>query len=812
MWIEDLRYAIRSFRSRPGFVIVAALTLAVGIGAGAAIFSVVDQVVLKPLPFPAPQQLLSFYSFYSRQSMRGALSPPTFLDYRNNLKSFRSLSATAPWNANMNGGGEPERIQAQQVSANFFETLGVAPALGRGFLPEEEQPGKERVVILSHNLWAQRFGAYKRILNTTILLNDVAYTVVGVMPPGFRWGMNYGKDADAALWVPFALTPERIAEDERGDEFLDVLGRLKQDVPLSQATAEMDALNRQLHAQHPIYYRVDRGWNLVLKPLKDDLVAGIRPFLVILLMSVGLLLLIACNNIAGLLLLRGAERQHEIAIRAALGATRLRIARQIFLECILLAIAGGTLGLLVGSWSLHSFVATLGATLPRAAEISLDFRFLAASAALTLVTGGLFGFLPAFRLTQGLSYEALKEGGRSTTSGPRRQRIIQALVVFQIAISLILLIGSGLLLQSFRRILAVDPGFRADHILTLTIPLSPARYPLAQRNAFLQKVLENVRALPGVRSAAATSNLPMSGEESSSSFYVEGQTPGPGEQLPQGEDWVVTSAYFQTMGIPLIAGRDFNERDSADSTGVVIIDEVLAQRYWPGQNPIGKRLDYEGEETKHQWREVVGVVKQIKQRGLEDTTRPEFYTPYQQFPVRKMSLVIQSPLDAASIAASARQAVYGADAGQPVYRIETMSGLISSSLNQRRLVALLMGGFAAFALFLSGLGLFAVLASTVAGRTHEIGIRIILGAAARDVLKLVVSHTFKLTTAGILFGLAGAIAVSRFLTAFLFQVKPGDPWTFAAVAALILLVALAAGYLPARRAIAVEPITALRHE
>lgn len=809
MWIEDLRYAVRSFRNRPGFVILTVLTLAIGIGASAVIFSLVDHVILKPLPFPEPERLVSFFSYYSNQAMRGAFSPPTYVDYRNALQSFRSISATAPWNANLTGKEEPERIKAQQVSANFFETLGAVPALGRTFLPNEEQPGNEHVVVLSDRLWKQKFAGDPGIVGKPVLLNDLAFTVIGVMPPGFHWGMNYGKDADASLWVPLALTPERIAEEMRGNEYIDLIGRIREGTSRQQAEAELLALNRQLHTLHPNHYQFDHAWILQLRPLKDDVVADIRPFLMILLLSVALMLFIACNNIAGLLLLRGAERRREIAIRSALGAHRLRLVRQILLECLLLALAGGALGFIFASWSLHAVKAVAGAALPRAAEIGLDFRFLAAAATLTLLAGIFFGILPALRLTQS-SYESLKEGGRSATMGPRRHRTIQAIVVSQIALSLVLMVGAGLLLQSFRRILAVHPGFSAGNVLTMSIAMSPARYPIDRREAFLRQVLERIRAVPGVQYAGATSNLPMGGEQSSSSFYVEGRPQRPGEQLPQAENWVVTPGYFQAMSIPVFQGRDFSMHDSAGSLPVVIIDEVLAQRYWPGQNPVGKRMDYEGTDEKHEWMEVVGVVGQVRQRGLEDMPRPEFYVPYGQNPSRNMSFVIRTSFDPS--AAAAIRAVHEVDPNQPVYRVASMGGIIATSLTQRRLVALLMGGFAVFALFLTALGLFGVLASSVADRTHEFGIRMILGAAPRDVLKMVLNHMLRLTAAGIVLGAAGAVGATRFLTTLLFEVKALDPWTFVAVAAILVLVALAACSVPLRRATRVEPAAALRHE
>lgn len=811
MWLEDVRRTFRSFRSSPGFLAVSTLTLAIGIGAGAAIFSIVDQVILKPLPFPESGRIVSFCSYYSQQTMRGAFSPPTLRDYRNRLTSFRSICATHPWNANLTGNGEPERIRAQEVSASFMETLGVTPALGRSFLPEEEQPGRDHVVVLSHLLWKQKFGADPQILGKHIQLNDLPYTVIGIMPAGFNWGMNYGRDTQAALWVPFTLTPERLTEDQRGNEFLDLLGRLKQGVSLEQAEAEAKTLNAALHKQYPNHYQMERGWIFQLRPLKEDMVAEVRPFLMILLLSVGLMFMIACNNVAGLMLLRGARRQREMTIRSALGANRIRLAREILVECLLLAAAGGALGFVFGSVGIRVFTTIAGTTIPRSAEIGLDLRFFASSLAVSLLAGVLSGIVPSIRLTQGLTYEALKEGGRSATQGLRRHRTVNLLVISQIAISIILLVGAGLLFQSFRRILAVKPGFRTGNVLTMTVPLSPARYPVERRSDFLKLVLDRICALPLIKSAAATGSLPMSGEENSSSFYVEGNNSS-GRQLPEAENWVVTSGYFQTMGIPILKGRGFTNDDTATSAPVVVIDEVMARRYWPDSNPIGRRLDFKGDDSNHEWCEIVGIVGQVKHRGMEDISRPEFYVPYPQFPLRTMSFVVQTSGDPGQAAASVRQAVYAADANQPVYRVGSMEQLISVSLTQRRIVAMLMSGFALFALFLSGLGLFAVLASTVADRTQEIGIRMILGAISTDVVKLIFGHIFKLTAAGILLGLAGTMATSPLLQTLLFQVKTRDPQTFGLVAVLVALVAATASYLPMRRAIRIEPVTSLKYE
>lgn len=812
MWIEDLRYAIRSLRSRPGLLLIAALTLAVGIGAATSIFSIVDAVLLRPLPFPREERIISFISFYSQHSMRGAFSPPTFVDFRSRLKSFRTISLTSPWNANLTGIGEPERVQGQLVSANFFDTFSVNPALGRRFLPDEENEGKDHVLILSNEFWNLRFGSDPKIIGKQILLNDSPYTVIGVMPPQFSWARNYGKHTDVAVWAPFALTSERLAEDQRGNEFLDLLGRLNDGVSLDQAQAEILTVVRQMHQQHRDHYQLENGWILKLLPIKEDMTSEVRPFLIVLMLAVGLMLLIACNNIAGLLLLRGSERQREMAIRTALGAARFRMARQLFFESLLMALAGGVLGLALGGWCLRLFVSVEGEALPRASEIAVNYRFFFTSIFLTLIAAGIFGILPALRLSARPSFAALKEGGRSSTAGLRQHRTINALVISQVSISLVLLIGAGLLLQSFTKITGVDPGFRPDNLLTLRLALSANRYPIERRGPFFHLLLQRLAALPGVRAAGATSNLPMSEDLSSCSFYPEGMKYSEGDTLPEAENWVTTPGYFETMKIRLLSGRVFTEFDSTNSPRVVVIDEVMAKRYWPHQNPIGKRMDYEGDSTHHQWCEIVGIVGQIKQRSLTDLARPQFYVPYNQLPLRNMSVVLRTELDPRSLAAAARQSVFAVDSNQPVYRMETMNQLISGSLTPNRVAAVLMAAFALFALLLSALGIFGVLASAVANRTHEIGIRMILGASPAAVLKMVLKRTFILALAGIVVGVPAALVATHSLTTLLFQVDTYDPRTYVSVTTVILFVSLLAGFFPARRATRIQPTVALRYE
>lgn len=811
-WWDDIRSAFRTLIKKPAFFVIASLTLAFGIGASASIFSIVDTVLLKPLPFQQPDRIASFYAYYSQMSMRGAFSPPTLVDFRRHLESFQSLAATAPWNANLTGFGEPRRIEALLVASNFFETIGASPQLGRSFLPEEEQPGKENVVIISNRLWKTQFGG-RDLLGESLYLNGVPYEVVGIMPPGFQWGRRYGRDATAELWAPFALTEQRIAESQRGSEFLDLVGRLKDGRTLPSAESEVIRLCEKLHQDYPSHYQLDNGWILRLKSLQEEMVAGVRPMILVLFAAVGLLLLIACSNVTNLLLARGTERHREIAVRFALGASRFQIIRQLLTESILLSLTGGILGFFLAIWSIEGVAVLQAAGIPRLNEVGLDWRLLCFAIAVSILTGFLFGIFPALRVTKSTLYESLKEGGRSGTSGVQHRKVRDGLVVLQISISLMLLVGAVLLIHSFQKILTVHPGFQTDHLLTLKVTLSAQRYPeFSQRITYFERVLDRIRSMPETLNAAAISILPMGNDANSSSFEIEGRISDPGTQEPVGEMWVVTPDYFQAMNIPVVSGRSFLSQDSENAIPVVIIDQVLANRFWPNEDPIGKRIDFEGSYDKRKWREIVGVVGQVKQRNLEDIARPQFYVPYSQYPLRMMGLVVRTQQNPASAASSIRKAAYAVDADQPMYEVHTMDELISDSLAQRRLAILLLGSFAVVALFLAGIGLYGVLSVSVTGRRQEFSIRMMLGAERRDVLVMVLLHTLKLTGIGISMGAIGAFLVANKVSTLFYETSPSDFGAFVTVVLLMTLVALMASYLPIRRALGVHPSEALRYE
>ena len=805
--LQDLRYGMRMLRSRPAFTAVAVLALALGIGANTAIFSVVDAVLLKPLPYRAPERLVMIWHEYAQMNLpKASLSVPSYIEYRDNVRAFENVAAATNWSANLTGTGEPERVQGARVTGNFLATVGVPPMIGRDFLGEDDAPGGERVVILGHGLWQRRFGGDPGILGKVLALNGEDHTVVGVMPPGFV----FFQPVD--LFKPIAFTAGQAAPANHGNEFLIGVARLKPGVTLRQAGSEMDGIAARLRQQFYV-----EGWSPRLFPLLEEMTGDLRPALLVLMAAVGCVLLIACSNVANLLLARATSRQREMAIRSALGAGRLRVVRQLMTESVLLGVAGGALGLLLAFLGLKALLAAAPGEATQAVlggrSIGLDGTALGFTLGVSVLTGIVFGLAPALQASRMDLNDLLKEGSRGEGLGERGHRLLGVFVVSQVAVALVLLAGAGLLVRSFLRLRAVDPGFRLDHVLTMRLTLPQTRYTEdGQVAAFFDDLLRRLSALPGVRSAAAVSNLPMSGDNASASFAIEGLEVPQGQPSPHGDSHIVSHDYFTALGIPLVQGRFFDRRDGPGAAKVAVIDQVLADRYWPAGDAIGRRmaLYFEGSPDKPVWREIVGVVGHVKKYGLDGRVKEQYYIPSPQQARRSMFLALRTATAPTSIVAAARAAVRDLDTGLPVFRVQTMEQVLDGTLVTRRFAMLLLGIFAAVALVLAAVGLYGVISYSVAQRTREIGIRMALGARSRDVVRMVVRRGMRLTAIGLVIGVGSALAVTRFLASLLFAVQPYDPPTLLTVAAILAGVAWLASFLPARRAARVDPMMALR--
>ncbi len=804
---RDLRFGVRMLARQPGFTLIAALTLALGIGANTAIFSVVNAVLVRPLPFKEPERLVTILETKLPQFPEFPASPGNFLDWKQQITVFARLVTYTFASFNLEGTGDPEQLLGMRVTDGFLAMLGAQPLSGRDFLPEEDSAGRNNVVILSHGLWQRRFGGETKVLNQTVRLSGQNYTVIGVMPATFRFG-----ETDVDLWTPMAFTAE--AAQNRGGHFLTAIGQLKPGVTVEQARTEMLTMAGRLAAQYP---ETNLGWSVKLLPLQETVVRDIKPALLVLLGAVTFVLLIACANVANLLLARAAGRQKEIAVRSALGAGRARIIRQLLTESLLLASVGGAAGLLLAKWGTGLLLKLAPQNLPRLAEVSLDGRALAFTAALTLLTGVIFGLIPALQASHPNLNEMMKDAGRGSTEGGRRQLVRSALVVLEVASALVLLVGAGLLAKSFWRLQKVDPGFNPDHALTLSVTLPRTKYPEGtQLAAFFQQLLEKVSALPGVQAAGVSNAMPL-GIPFVVAFNIQGRPPLPLSAGQVTNFYGVSAAYFKAMGIPLRRGRLFTERDTKDSPQVAVINETMAKKMFPDEDPIGKRLAFDTGKSDPDWYEIVGIVGDVTQSGLDQATPMQTYEPYRQlvkypFALASMTLVVRTAGNPTEQTPAIRNAVLHLDKEQPITNIRTLDQFLSTSIAQQRFSMLLLSVFAAVALVLAVVGIYGVLSYAVTQRTHEIGIRMALGAGQRDVLKLVVRHGMLLTLLGVTAGLAAAFALTRLMTTLLFGVSPTDPLTFAVIALLLTFAALLACWLPARRATKVDPLIALRHD
>jgi putative ABC transport system permease protein len=796
---NDLRFAARMLLKNPGFTAVAVLTLALGIGVNTAIFSVVDSVLLKPLPYERPGQLVQLWEAPS-PGKRNSASPGAFLDWREHGTTFESLSLRQNTAMNLTGVGEPERLSGLAMSASGLQILRARPLLGRTFAPDEDQPGKDKVVVLSHGLWQRRFGGETDIVGRTIQLNDQSYTVIGVLPPRF---LPWDK---AEFVIPSAIDSDD--SNQRGAHWLQVIGRLKAGVTVDQGKAEMNALAARLK---PLYPAFKKDWGVTVVSMHEQITGDIKPTLLILLGAVGCVLLIACTNVANLLLAKASARQKEMAIRAALGASRGRVIRQLLVESMLLSLIGALLGLLLALWCVGVIGNLASVNLPRAHEVGLDLRVLGFAVLVSLFAGVAFGLIPAVQASRPDLNETLKEGGRGSQGGARN-RIRSGLIVSEVALALVLLVGAGLLLNSFFRLYNVSPGFNTQNALTMQISLPGNKYPDAKRRtAFFERVLERIESLPGVEAAGVMGTMPING--SPDIFFAVSGRPGQPENGYSTDFDFCSPNYFRAMGIPLLKGRSFDQRDRVGSSRVVIISEALAREYFPNEEPLGKRihLDVSTGKIDEGW-EIVGVVGDVRMRGLGEMIKPCVYRPQAFSPWGSGRLLIRTVGTPLALTEGVRKAVFEVDPSQPVANVRTVEDVIAASVAQRRFSLMLLSTFAGAALLLAAIGLYGVVAYTVAQRTREIGIRMALGANRGAVVALVLRQGMKLAGIGIVVGIAGALGLTRVLTKLLYGVKPNDPLTFAGVSLVLLCVAVLASWLPARRAGRVDPIVALRTE
>jgi putative ABC transport system permease protein len=799
---QDLRFGLRMLFKHPGFAFVAVLTLALGIGANTAIFSVVNALILRPLPYPEPERLVWVEEISKQTNTAQAAWGGHFLAWQEHSQTLEGIAQIDSATRTLTGAGEPERVEVGLISASLLPLLGAQPLPpGRNFTTTEDRPGSERVAILSHGLWQRRYNSDQGIVGRSVTLNDSNYTVIGVMPTNFR--LFYRFD----VWVPLALDPQRELSGETRS-FQSTVARLKPGVSQEQARAELDTLLQRYETTRPEGRpRIESRTRLV--PLQEHFLGDRRRPLLVLLGAVALVLLIACANVANLLLARAATRQKELAIRAALGAGRLRLVRQLLTECLLLSAAGGAAGLLLAAW-LTGLLGSLNPTdtfgeLGRLAVITIDRRVLGFTLLISLATGVLFGLLPALRLSHPNLNVSLKEGGRG--SGLHGHGLRSALMVSEVALAIVLAVGAGLLIRSFVKLLNVDPGYRAENLLTARLALPPRYRDNAQRVQFYERVLQRLAALPGITSVGATTHLPLTGYNMGSTLRVEGRTPQPGEREPGAPVARVNPDYFRTMGIGLRAGRLFNDGDTEGAPNVAVLSETLARRLFSDADPLGKRLAVGGLNTT-----IVGVVNDIRYTGLDGEVEQAVYLSYRQLPRAGMVLVLRGAVEPSSLVPALRNAVHEVDPALPVYDVLTMDERLSNSVAARRFNLLLLGGFAALALVLAGVGVYGVIAYVVTQRTHEIGIRMALGAQSADVVRLFIKQGMALVLLGVALGSAGAFALTRLMSGLLFDVGANDPLTFAGVALLLSLIALVACYLPARRAARIDPLVALRHE
>ena len=799
--MRDVRHGLRVLWKRPGFTLIVVLTLALGIGANTILFSLVNSVLLNPLPYAEPERLVFVAQHREGESYDG-VSYDDYKDFRDRANSFAHLAAVSPqWTLTLTGVNEPVSLRGLYASANLFAALGVAPAEGRAFAAEEDRANAGRVVVISDGLWRRQFGGDASVLGRSVALDGQPHTVVGVMPAGFHFS------AEADLWIPLAQNP--VIGRGRGVRLLSVFGRLREGLTREQAAGELGAVAARLEAEYPA---TNRGFSARLVPLHERVVGDARPALLVLLGAVALVLLIACANVANITLARAASRRREFAIRAALGAGRLGLMRQVLTESVLLAAAGGAAGLLLAVWGVDLLLSIGPENIPRRDEIGIDARVVLFTLAVSLATGLLFGLAPALRASRAELGDALKSGARAG-EGPRAGRLRGALVAAEVALSIMLVAGAGLLVRSFTRLLDVNPGFRSENLVALGVLLPQSSYPEPQRRAeFYRRLEERLKAMPGVESVGAVTRLPLQHAGNiTSTLLMEGR-PDPEGARPEVDFRRAAPGYFQTTGVPLVAGRGFAEQDATDAQPVALVNEAMARKFWPGESALGRRIKLGANPEASPWITVVGVVGNVRHLGLDSEPRPEVYRHLLTSPPTGPVVVVRAAADAESLIPALRAAVRELDRDLPAATARTMDEIVARSVAERRFLMLVLGLFAAVALALASVGVYGVVSNSVAQRTHEIGVRMALGADRRDVLLLVIAQGMRPALCGLALGIVAALALTRVMQGLLFGVGARDPVAFTAAALLLAAVALMACYLPARRATRVDPMNALRYE
>lgn len=807
--LQDIRYGFRMLIKRPSFTIIVVLTMALGIGANTTIFSAVDAVLLNPLPYQDPDRLVAVWETNKQLSPemwdRNEVALGNFRDWRSQNQVFDQLGSLFYADLNLTGVSEPEQIKSCIVTTNFFQVLGIQPMIGRSFLPEEEKPGTPRVAILSSGSWERLFGSDPNLTNKSITLNGNPVTVIGVMPPGFD--LQFPINTRVDMWLPMRIDP---ADFDRNTHYLYALARLKPGISRDRAQSEMNLIATQLQQQYP-ETNAQKGVNIV--PLRKQVVGKVESYLYLLFGAVGFVLLIACANVAGLLLARVTARHKEVAVRIALGASRWRIVRQLLTESIILSALSGLLGLLFAYAGIKLLVALTPPDVPRLHEIGLHIPVFLWTLVISILTGVLFGLAPALQASRPDLNESLKKSAGRNQGGFQRGGLRNPLIVSEVALALLLSVGAGLMIKSFLRLQQVSPGFEANNLLTMNIALPRQKYSQPQQaNAFFDQLAERIKTLPGVKSVGGIDPLPFSNSNVSTSFLIEGAPAVALADRPDVGERAVTPAYFETMGIPVLKGRSFTAQDRDNTPHVIIVNEALASRYWPNQDVIGKRLGFEDDPSKQDWREIVGVVGNVKHKTLEAEANPEVYFPYQQLPKNFMSVVVRTSSDPVSMIPAIRSQVFTIDKNQPVFDIMTMDQRLAKSVAASRFVMLLLGTFSVLALGLAAVGLYGAMAYLVTQRTQEIGLRMALGARRSDVFKLVIGKGMRLVIIGMAIGLVASLALTRVMGSLLFEVTPTDALTFVIVSVVLLTVALLACYIPARRATNVDPLTSLRYE
>jgi putative ABC transport system permease protein len=797
-FFQDVRYSLRTLTQKPGFTAIAILTLALGIGAATAMFSVVDAVLLRPLPFPSQNQLLHANGKFALSDEAG-VSPPDFEDYRATARTLQQFAAIGYLDgvANITGGAQPEQVRSQIVSWNFFDTLGIPPLLGRDFIAADEKQFEPTVAILGNGIWKRDFGADPGIIGRKVTVDGQSVTVVGVL------SSDVPSISLSEIWMPLPM--ENPGMNVRGAHFLAVIARMKTGIDVNQARADLDTIAANIAAQHP---DSNKGWALRVMPLSTFIVGDTRKALLLLLGAVILLLLIGCANVANLLLARATGRRKEIAIRSALGASRWRIARQMLTESLVLSIAGGALGIFSAVWGVAALAALAPANLPRINEIQVNWIVLAFAAGISLLTGILFGLAPAIQSSRSELHRVLKDAA-SGASRTARHRTGNLLVVGEVALSVALLLGGALLFNSFWRLVHVNPGFQPDHVIATTLHMSNSARRQTEKVAFYRELEEKLKSLPGVEDAGAISELPLSGQFNDNPFQVEGRVYAPG-RIDSADIRQSTQGLLNALRIPLISGRWLSATDTSTAPGIVAVNQEFVKQFFAGKNPVGQHLHLAGDPFKT--REIIGVVGTIKHGSLDESPRAAMYIPVDQYPPPDMNIVVRSSGNPLLLSAALREAVLSLDKNQAISAIRSMDDVVSGSVAQPRFASQLLALFAVLALLLAAVGLYGLITYTVTQRTHEIGIRMALGAAPRDVLKLVLGQGLELALLGAAIGIAGALALTRVIQGLLFQVSATDPVTFISVTALLTIVSLAASYLPGRRATRVDPMVALRYE